>query len=201
MIKECRPLTSQEFNELKERLLKRKKELWEDVREALFEKVGVEFYDRIKTIGDEEDLAQEVVIVSPDDTVLTAARLMRDYGVGDVVIVKNRKPVGILTDRDIAVRVMAEMHFSGETPVKTVMSADLKTINEERGVGDAIRLMKSVRIRRLPVIDDQGYLVGIITLDDLLELIAEEMDTLTELVRLQQEVARRMVVERSNVPI
>ena len=152
-------------------------------------------------MGIGELCTQEVVIVSPDDNVLTAAKLMRDYGVGDVVIVKNRRPVGILTDRDIAVRVMAEMRFSAETQVKMVMSADLKTINEERGVGDAIRLMKSVRIRRLPVIDDEGYLVGIITLNDLLELIAEEMETLTELVRLQQEAARHKVAERSNVTI
>jgi CBS domain-containing protein len=104
-----------------------------------------------------------------------------------VIITENRHPIGILTDRDITIRVVAEGNDPHQSLVKDVMSARLLTVRESASVGDGIRIMRGRGIRRLPVIDQQGKLVGIVTLDDLIDLLAEEMSALAGLIRYEQE--------------
>ncbi|MDD5299742.1 MAG: CBS domain-containing protein [Gallionella sp.] len=141
---------------------------------------------------------REVIIVQPDDTVLETARLMRQHHVGDVVVVDDRGgvrvPVGIVTDRDLVVEVMAPELDPAAITAGDIMVPELVTMKENTGVFEAIRYMRAKGVRRLPVVDESGGLVGILALDDLLELLAEELLDLAKLVKSEQKketVSRR----------
>ncbi|MCJ7617694.1 MAG: CBS domain-containing protein [Desulfobacterales bacterium] len=134
---------------------------------------------------------REVVIARGTESINKAAQLMRDYSVGNVIIMENAHPIGILTDRDITIRVVAEGKDPGKTLIKDVMTAQVTTISESAGIGDGIRIMHGKGIRRLPVIDQEEKLVGIATLDDLIDLLAEEMSALAGLIRYEQEKERK----------
>jgi len=141
------------------------------------------------TIG--EICNREVVIVTREAPVIEAARLMRQYHVGDLVVVDElsgrRRPVGIVTDRDIVIEVVA-MEVAAETLcVGDIMSAELATVRESEGVFETIRYMRDKGIRRLPVVDRDGWLQGIVTLDDLLILLAEEMGEMARLIRREMD--------------
>jgi CBS domain-containing protein len=134
---------------------------------------------------------REVVIVQPGDTVLEAARLMRQHHVGDVVVVEDRGgrrvPIGIVTDRDLVVEIMAPQLDPETITVGDIMAPDLVTVKENIGLYEAIEQMHSKGVRRLPVVDASGGLTGILTLDDLIELLAEEMAALAKLVKHEQK--------------
>ncbi len=134
---------------------------------------------------------REVVIVTRETPVVEAARLMRQYHVGDLVVVDElsgrRRPVGIVTDRDIVIEVVA-MEVDVQTLcVGDIMSAELATVRESEGVFETIRYMRDKGIRRLPVVDRDGWLQGIVTLDDLLILLAEEMGEMARLIRREMD--------------
>ncbi|OGS95112.1 MAG: histidine kinase [Gallionellales bacterium RIFCSPLOWO2_02_FULL_57_47] len=134
---------------------------------------------------------REVVIVQPNDTALEAARLMRQHHVGDVVVVEDRGgvriPVGVVTDRDLVVEIMAPELDAATITVGDIMVPDLVTVKENTGMFEAIEYMRAKGVRRLPVVNDSGALVGILTLDDLLELLAEELLALAKLVKYEQK--------------
>ncbi|MEO7344453.1 MAG: CBS domain-containing protein, partial [Methylotenera sp.] len=134
---------------------------------------------------------RKVITVQRNTTVLQAAILMREFHVGDVVVVKNVKnkvvPVGIVTDRDIVIELVAtELDYRVIT-AGDIMLAELTAAKESDGVFETIQLMASKGVRRLPVVGNSGELVGIVTLDDLLLLLAKELGALTELVAREQE--------------
>lgn len=134
---------------------------------------------------------REVIIVRRDDTVHEAAKLMRQHHVGDVVVVEERKgmrvPVGIVTDRDLVVEIMAPAVEQMVITVGDIMGPNLVTVKESMGIYESIQYMRSEGVRRLPVVDSEGGLVGILTLDDLLELLAEELLELSRLVKYEQK--------------
>lgn len=134
---------------------------------------------------------REVVIVSKTDSVREAIDIMRSHHVGDVIVVDNQAelvlPVGILTDRDIVLEIMAEDVDLNSVDVGDVMSYELATITENTSFMDSIKYMRSKGVRRLPVVDAKGSLVGIITADDILELVAEQMHDLAGLVAQEQK--------------
>jgi CBS domain-containing protein len=126
-----------------------------------------------------------VVCASRDTTALEASRLMRHHHVGDVVVVEEtegmRKPVGIVTDRDLVVEVMA-----GGVDPSAVKLGDLVlrapvTVNRNASYADTVRLMAVNGVRRMPVVDSSGALVGIITLDDMLRQLASPLAALADL--------------------
>jgi CBS domain-containing protein len=125
---------------------------------------------------------REVVIVQPGDSILDAAQLMRLHHVGDVVVVQDlgsrRIPVGIVTDRDLVVEIMAPELDPTALTVGDIMVPELATVSENASLSDAIELMRIKGVRRLPVTDAIGNLSGILAMDDLLELLAEEMSDL-----------------------
>ncbi len=133
---------------------------------------------------------REVVVVEKDEPVRTAVNLMRHYHVGDVVVVEKRDdvrlPLGILTDRDIVVEILAEDVDIDAVNVGDVMSYKLVTVSEDTKLVDTIKLMRDKGIRRLPVTNGQGALVGILTVDDILELVAEQLTDIVGLVRTEQ---------------
>ena len=134
---------------------------------------------------------REVITVQRDATVLHAAVLMRQHHVGDVVVIENRKnktvPIGIVTDRDIVVELVATELDCNVITVGDIIITKLIVVKDSAGVFEAIQLMANKGVRRLPVVDDDGGLVGIITLDDLLLLLSKELAALTKLVTREQK--------------
>lgn len=134
---------------------------------------------------------REVVIVQAGKSALEAAQLMRQHHVGDVVVVEERGglrvPVGIVTDRDLVVEIMAPGLDPEVITVGDIMTPELATVAENIGVFEAIQYMHTRGVRRLPVVDGKGGLVGILTLDDLLELLAEELSAFSRLVKREQK--------------
>jgi len=138
---------------------------------------------------------REVIIVQRDTTVAEAARLMREHHVGALVVVRQvsgkRKPVGLVTDRDLVVEVLATQLDAEAITVGDIMLPELVAIPENSGVFETIQFMRAKAVRRLPVVDGQGVLIGIVALDDLLSLLAEELSELSVLVSREQEKESR----------
>ncbi|MCD6707241.1 MAG: CBS domain-containing protein [Thiobacillus sp.] len=140
---------------------------------------------------------REVVIAKKALSVVDAAQLMRKHHVGDLVVVEEkngrRHPVGIVTDRDIVVEVVAAGVNPDALKVGDIMGPEVATVRESEGLFEALRYMRGKGVRRMPVVDRDGGLVGILTLDDLLGLLAEEMTELAKLVshERQREAASR----------
>ena len=117
-----------------------------------------------------------VVCVQRDTTLTEAARLMRERHVGCVVVADGGdrgKPIGILTDRDIVVEVVATGVDLRAIGVGEIMTTPLVIADEDEDALSALRLMRLRGIRRLPVVDKDGFLVGITTLDDLLDIAGD----------------------------
>lgn len=134
---------------------------------------------------------REVVIAEKALPVTEAARLMRSRHVGDLVVVEERDgrkhPVGIVTDRDIVVEVVAAGVNADALKVGDIMGPEVATVRESEGLFEALRYMRDKGVRRMPVVDSSGGLVGILTLDDLLGLLAEEMTELAKLVSHERQ--------------
>ncbi|WP_433629368.1 CBS domain-containing protein [Halomicrococcus sp. NG-SE-24] len=133
-----------------------------------------------------EDLARsDVVTASAETSVTELATTMEQQNVGSIVITEERSPVGIVTDRDLTVRVLAGQADQAET-AGDVMTDDLCTIDSGSGFYQAAELMCEHGVRRLPVCDADDELVGIITADDLTELLADEQQQLADVIRAQR---------------
>lgn len=141
---------------------------------------------------------RELVIVSRTESVQEAINLMRTHHVGDVIVVDKQGdlilPVGILTDRDIVLKILAEDVDLNTINIGDVMSHELVTIPEKTTLMDTIKYMQAKGVRRMPVIDGQGSLVGIITTDDVLELVAEQLQ---DIVSLFHREHKREIKQRS----
>lgn len=125
-----------------------------------------------------------VHLASPREKVREAARRMREAEVGTLVVVdERRRPVGIVTDRDLVLRCVAEGRDPGATEVAAVMTAPALCVAESTPIEEALRRMMRIPARRLVVTDDAGELVGILSLDDVVELLVEEAETIGRLLR------------------
>jgi CBS domain-containing protein len=111
-------------------------------------------------------MTPEPVTVATNTTLEQAARHMRDAGIGNVIVLEGEQITGILTDRDIVVRAVAEGWHPSQTPVGDVASRELTTISPDETVDAAVALMRERSIRRLPVVES-GRPVGIVSLGDL----------------------------------
>ncbi|MFF3619374.1 CBS domain-containing protein [Streptomyces sp. NPDC002467] len=114
-----------------------------------------------------EVMTERPVTVEKVTSLAEAARVMRDAGIGDVLVVDEGRLRGILTDRDLVIRAMAENRDPAETTVQAVCSTEPITVDPEAGVDQAADLMRRHKLRRLPVQNDDGELVGVVTLGDL----------------------------------
>ncbi len=119
-----------------------------------------------------------VVTISPDATVLEAARLMHAKHVGCLVVLNDSRPIGILTDRDIVLKTIAAGEKPEATLVKMAMTANPTTVNVNYDLLDAVRLMRDRGVRRLPIVNEHRHLLGIVTLDDLLMAFSAEVGEL-----------------------
>jgi len=139
------------------------------------------------------DLAQPAPVVVPTTIPVTdAAMRMRRFHVGDLLVTRtegaHQIPVGILTDRDIAIGIVgpAGEELPGLTVGDVLSNAEVITIDEEAPLEDAIELLHAHGIRRLPVVDGNGSLTGIITLDDLLQHLTSQLEKLASVVSRQR---------------
>jgi CBS domain-containing protein len=135
-----------------------------------------------------------VYIAHPEQPLAAAAREMRVRGVGALVVVDSHvpgpRPVGILTDRDILCGQLAQYTDLHCLTVKDVMTRNPLTISSHAGLAEAISKLSARGVRRAPVVDETGALVGILTLDDLLPVIAQELNHLAGIARVQASGAR-----------
>jgi len=113
-----------------------------------------------------ELMAEPVVTVTADATITEAARMMRDADIGDVIVVKKTKPVGVLTDRDIVVRSVAENRTPGTVTAGEICTTDVVSVAPDAEISQAIALMRRAAVRRLPV-TEMGELVGVLSLGEL----------------------------------
>jgi CBS domain-containing protein len=107
--------------------------------------------------------------IGQDETVVQAAKMMRDEDVGLAPIVDGDKLVGTVTDRDIAIRVVAEGKDPGSTKAIEIASRELVTIDPQQDLDEALRLMARHQVRRLPVVEEDGKLVGVVAQADVAE--------------------------------
>jgi CBS domain-containing protein len=122
---------------------------------------------------------RQVTVVDIEDSILDAVHLMRRHHVGDVIVTRStpdgRRPVGILTDRDIVIELLGEGVDPTAVGIKDVMSTKLHTATESDSIRGTIRRMRTAGVRRMPVVDDNGALAGIFTLDDAVDMICEQL--------------------------
>jgi CBS domain-containing protein len=144
---------------------------------------------------------REVVTVTRETPVLRCAQLMHDEHVGAVVIIDDIDgklvPVGLLTDRDIAIEVVAFDVAARTITAGDLMSGDLAVVRPTDDVLTVLATMREHGVRRLPVIGEDGSLEGIVTADNLWEVLAEAIDGLARLVSSEQARERKTRAARS----
>lgn len=136
---------------------------------------------------------REVLLADQDESTAEATRRMRSNNVGTLVVIDrdDRRPLGLITDRDIAMRVVAEGKHPDETLVREILTDDPITVVESTPIEDALARMRSDGRRRVLVTGEDGALVGLLAMDDILELLAEEMAEIGELIERQEPLLRR----------
>lgn len=126
------------------------------------------------------EFAQEgVVTVGPETSVLAAAQRMRERSVSCLVVLEGRRPVGVLTERDIVRRTVAHGLNPQETTVNAVMTAPIVTVPETVGLAGALELMRRKGVKHLPVTDDRGLLCGFFTFNNVLYLLGFGLHAVT----------------------
>jgi len=146
------------------------------------------------TVG--EICKRDVVVAPKTEMIVDAAKRMRTSHVGDVVVIENRNgrhlPIGIVTDRDIVISVVAgDPEHINYLLVSDVMSDDLVTAREHESIEAALKKMQEHGVRRLPIVDADGMLVGILTLDDILQYFTGQQSELVALVAREQRRERQ----------
>lgn len=132
-------------------------------------------------------LRRPVQTLPPEAPCREAAQLLRDERVGCVVVSEEGRPLGIVTDRDLVVRVMASGLDPDKTPLRDIMSGEPVFLADQRGIDQVVATMRQERIRRIPIVDAEGRLEGVISLDDLLPLLARQLGELAEAIRGELE--------------
>jgi len=127
-----------------------------------------------------------VVTAEPQATLAAIALRMQEHNVGTVVIVEKQRPVGIVTDRDLALALGAQGK-DVRAQVQTVMTRRVLAIPEDMGIFAATKYIRECGVRRLPIVDREDCLVGMVSLDDLLRVLARELFNLAE--GIKEEVA------------
>jgi len=131
-----------------------------------------------------------VATIDRNAGVVDAAALMREEHVGDLIVVEERAgrrvPIGILTDRDIVIAVVAKRVAANAVTVGDAMSAEPLTVHQDNGVEHALREMRRCGVRRAPVVDGSGSLVGVLSIDDVIDHLAVQLGHIAEIIRVGQ---------------
>lgn len=140
---------------------------------------------------------RETIIVRKEDSIVATAKLMRQCHVGSVVVVDDTdgitRPAGIVTDRDLVLEVLAAELDPEIVTIGDLVGYELVTAAEGDGIWESLQRMRTRGVRRMPVVDAKGGLVGIISVDDLLEILAAELSEVTKVMareHLREEKTR-----------
>ena len=126
---------------------------------------------------------RDVDLVDLDETAADAARRMLKRNVGTLVALDAEgRPIGLVTDRDLVIRVLAADKTPSRSAMRDVLSAPVRTLPEDAGIDKAVALFRAGSCRRIPVVDAGGKVVGILSLDDVLVLLAEQLGLIAGLV-------------------
>jgi CBS domain-containing protein len=123
----------------------------------------------------QEFCRKPVVKISPEKSITDACRMLREKNIGCIIAENDGKLCGILTDRDIALKVAGEKRDPEKTKVNEVMTGNPVRISVDKGLHDLTALMHSHHVRRIPIVDGMDTTLGIVTLDDLIALLGDEM--------------------------
>lgn len=132
-----------------------------------------------------------VITAHPEDTVTAAAQRMASYDVGTLIILEERRPIGIITDRDLVVRALAKGYDPATTSLQSLMTRNVISVPDHTSLEDALALMRGYQIRRLVIVNSNQELVGIFTLDDMLALLGEEQQAIAGLMRAMRPVRQQ----------
>ncbi|HYB92725.1 MAG TPA: CBS domain-containing protein [archaeon] len=137
-----------------------------------------------------EVMSKQVVTAKEEDNVQDIAKLMKDKSLGSIIIVDDKgNPTGIVTDRDIVMRIVAKNILPSQLKSKDVMSTPVNIVGPDMDVGEAVKMMNERRIRRLLVMNE-GKIVGLITDRAIFQIMPELMDIVAEKARITSEVVR-----------
>lgn len=138
----------------------------------------------------------DVICCDANASVAEVAGLMREHHVGDVIVVgmqtEARVPIGIVTDRDIVVEAVAPQVDLNMLTAGDIMNSPLMTVSEGAGFFETLQLMRSLKIRRLPVVREDGTLYGIITADDIVSLLSVELSMISRAIAKQPAVEEKV---------
>jgi CBS domain-containing protein len=144
---------------------------------------------------------REVVVVQPAESLRAAAQLMRTFNTGSVVVCEalrgHRVPVGIITDRDVMLAVLREGPDLDRVLVSQAMTREPIVLKDSDSVSDALMRMRAHRVRRAPVTDADGALIGIVAVDDLLDVLVGQLQSIVRLIQQQAEP----LVPRGTLPL
>ena len=140
---------------------------------------------------------RNVLTIRQNQDLDDAVALMRSEHVGDVVVVEERQlhrfPIGILTDRDILLKVLAQRLTLSDVDIADVMSFDLVTALETEPLAEALERMRNYGVRRLPVVNRENQLVGILTLDDVMQRLARELALVSAIIANEQSIEEQRI--------
>ena len=136
-------------------------------------------------------LKRPVQTLPPEATCAKAATRMREHNVGSVVVVEEGSPVGIVTERDIVAHVVGRDLDPGATPLRDVMSGEPVVVSAEQGLDQVFAAMRALAIRHVPVVDENGQLRGVVSSNDLLLLLAEQLGDVAQAIRLEMRERTR----------
>jgi CBS domain-containing protein len=138
----------------------------------------------LRPVSIDDILQTDVVTVEPDTPIATVVAQLAEKDVGSVVVVEDERPIGLITDRAIALALESSPDVT-EQAAEEFASGDLVTGTTEMSVFEALRRLEDEEIRRLPIVDDDDTLVGIVTLDDILVLLGAELENAASIIRAQ----------------
>jgi CBS domain-containing protein len=130
-------------------------------------------------------MRRPVQTLPPEATCAECAKLMREQAIGAVVVEQDGAPLGVVTDRDLVVRVMAEQRNPTTVKLRDVMSRYPAFLSSRRTLDEAVTTMRDLGVRRLPIVDEAGRLAGMLSMDDVLMLIARQIGEVGEAIRTE----------------
>jgi CBS domain-containing protein len=134
------------------------------------------------------DIISATVATIPRDTsVREIGRQMEEQNIGTVVVTENQKPIGIITDRDIVLRCINNGRDIDRCIAADIMSDPIVTVRDTDGIYDCIRLMKEARVRRIPVVNATGSVIGIISYHDIIAILRQELTDLADIAKPETE--------------
>jgi CBS domain-containing protein len=140
-------------------------------------KTGYKVYDA---------MTQEPVCVGPEDTIINCANIMKDNKVGGIIVKEGKKLVGICTEQDFVHKLISENKNPIDFKIKDIMCSNVRTIEPDKDIFDAIMKMRDLNVRRLPVVSN-GELVGMLTMKDIVKIEPQMFDLLVDKIELREE--------------